>query len=70
MSIRSRVAQYGLMFVFSYGIKQVRELIRRCQEDYNYDMPTMIRDARSGKIKVTSSLPARLTYQLMKLKIR
>jgi len=70
MTIRGRVTQYGLRFIFSYGIKQTIELIRRCREDYDYDVPAMIRDARSGKIKVVSSLPARLGYRLIKLKAR
>jgi hypothetical protein len=66
MAIRGRVAQYGLKFFFSYAIKQIRELIRRCREDYDYDVPAMIRDARSGKTKFASSVPARLAYQLIK----
>jgi len=70
MSIRGKVTQYGLKLFFSYGIKQATELVRRCREDYGYDVPAMIRDARSGKIKVTSSLPARLAYRLVKLKAK
>jgi radical SAM superfamily enzyme YgiQ (UPF0313 family) len=66
IAIRGRVAQYGLKFFFSYAIKQMRELIRRCREDYDCDLPAMIRDARNGKIKVASSVPARLAYQLIK----
>jgi radical SAM superfamily enzyme YgiQ (UPF0313 family) len=66
MSIRGKVTQYGLKFIFSYGIKRVRELISRCREDYDYDLPAMIRDVRSGKIKFTSSIPAHLVYQLIK----
>jgi len=66
MAIRGKVVQYGLKFFFSYGIKQIRELIRRCREDYDYNVPAMIRDARSGKIKVASSVPAHLAYQLIK----
>jgi len=46
------------------------ELVRRCREDYGYDVPAMIRDARSGKINVAPSLPARLAYKLFKLKAR
>jgi len=70
MSIRGKVTQYGLKLFFSYGIKQAMELVRRCREDYGYDMSAMMRDARSGKIKVTSSLPARLAYRLVKLKAK
>jgi len=70
MAIKGKATQYGLKFIFSYGIKEVRELIRRCREDYDCDVPAMIRDIRSGKIKVASSLPARLAYQLIKSKVR
>jgi len=70
LAIRSRITQYGLRFIFSYGIGQATELIRRCREDYDYDMPTMIRDIRSGKIKVAPPLPARLGYRLLKLRVR
>ncbi|MGQ9460314.1 MAG: B12-binding domain-containing radical SAM protein [Candidatus Bathyarchaeaceae archaeon] len=66
MAIRGRVVKYGLKFFFSYGIKRVRELIRICREDYDYNVPAMMRDARSGKIKVALSPPALLAYQLIK----
>ncbi|MDH5662901.1 MAG: B12-binding domain-containing radical SAM protein [Candidatus Bathyarchaeota archaeon] len=70
IAIRGKVTQYGLKLFFSYGIKQTMELVRRCREDYGYDVPAMIRDARSGKINVAPSLPARLAYKLVKLKAR
>ena len=70
IAIKGKVTQYGLRLLFSYGIKQTMELVRRCGEDYGHDMPSMIRDARSGKIKVAPSLPVRLAYKLVKLKVR
>jgi hypothetical protein len=70
IAIRGKVTQYGLKLFFSYGIKQAMELVRRCREDYGYDVPAMIRDARSGKINVAPSLPARLVYKLVNLKAR
>jgi hypothetical protein len=33
-------------------------------------LPSMIREIRSGKMEVTSSIPARLAYRLVKLKAR
>jgi radical SAM superfamily enzyme YgiQ (UPF0313 family) len=66
MSIKGKVAQYGLRFIFSYGIKQVKEMVRTCREEYDYDLPAMVRDVRSGNIKFTTSVPARLVYQLLK----
>jgi len=68
MTIRGKVTQYGLKLFFSYGIKQATELVHKCRKDYSCDLPSMIRDIRSGKIEVTSSIPARLAYRLVKLK--
>ncbi|HYB92924.1 MAG TPA: radical SAM protein, partial [archaeon] len=62
---RDRLKGYGINLVFSYGIKQCKELIRRCQNDYNYDLPAMIRDAREGKINV-APLPLRLIKKFTK----
>jgi radical SAM superfamily enzyme YgiQ (UPF0313 family) len=70
IAIRGKVTQYGLKLFFLYGIKQAMELVHRCREDYGYDVPAMIRDARSGKIKVAPPLPARLAYRLVKLKAK
>jgi radical SAM superfamily enzyme YgiQ (UPF0313 family) len=55
---------YGLRMVFSYGIKQGKKLIGTCREDYDYNLPAMIKDAREGKINV-APLPFRLLYRLM-----
>lgn len=55
---------YALRFVFSYGMRQARNLIRRCERDYNYDMKTMIDDVRRGKISVASK-PVQLVYKLI-----
>ena len=55
---------YGLRLVFSYAIKQGKKLIRKCQNDYEYDLPAMIRDARKGKINV-APLSIRFIYKLI-----
>jgi len=60
---KGRLEGYGQRLVFSYGIKQSKELIRKCQNNYQYDLPAMVRDAREGKIKV-APLPIRLIYKL------
>jgi radical SAM superfamily enzyme YgiQ (UPF0313 family) len=59
---------YGLRLVFSYGIKQGKKLIRKCQNDYEYDLPAMIRDARNGKISV-APLPIRFIHRLLRSKV-
>ncbi len=58
---------YGVKMVFSYGVKQGKKLIRKCQEEYDNDLPAMIKDAREGKTNV-APLPARLLYKLIKPK--
>ena len=58
---------YGLRLVFSYAIKQGKKLIRKCQNDYESDLPAMIKDARNGKISV-APLPIRFIYRLLKSK--
>jgi len=55
---------YGLRLVFSYGFRQAKEMIRKCQNDYQYDLPAMIRDAREGEINV-APLPIRLIYKVI-----
>jgi len=56
---------YALRLVFSYGIKQGKKLIRKCQNDYECDLQAMIKDARQGKINV-APLPIRFIYRAIK----
>lgn len=58
---------YGLKLVFSYAIKQGKKLIRKCQNNYDYDLPAMIKAAREGKINV-APLPIRFLYKLLQPK--
>ena len=60
---------YGLRLVFSSGIKQGKKLICKCQNDYEYDLPAMIRDAREGKINA-APLPISFIYNLIQLNVR
>ena len=66
ISIRSRVARYGLKILFSHGLKQLESIITRCRDEYDYDLPAMIRDVKSGRTKA-ASLRTRLAYKLLKL---
>jgi hypothetical protein len=54
---------YAIKLVFTYGLKQARSLLKTCREEYDYDMPAMIRDAREGKFPV--ALPIRLISKVM-----
>ncbi len=58
---------YGLRLIFKYGVGESNKLIKRCKEEYDYDLPAMIKDAKSGKISV-APLPARLLYKVIKTK--
>jgi radical SAM superfamily enzyme YgiQ (UPF0313 family) len=58
---------YGLRLVFSYAIKQGKKLIHTCQEEYECDLPAMIKDVREGKISV-APLPIRFIYRLLNVK--
>jgi radical SAM superfamily enzyme YgiQ (UPF0313 family) len=60
---------WGLRLVFSHGIKEAKRLIHKCQNDYEYDLRAMIRDAREGKINV-APLPIRFIYKLIQPKVR
>ena len=46
--------------VISYGVKQVLKLMDICEKDYNYDLRAMIRDFRSGSLKIKRPLPVRI----------
>jgi radical SAM superfamily enzyme YgiQ (UPF0313 family) len=59
---------YGLRVVFSYAIKQGKKLIKKCRNEYEYDLPAMIKDARNGKINV-APLPIRFIYRLLQSKV-
>ena len=67
MSIKRGSTRYGLKLVFSYGIRQGKKLIRKCRDEYDYDLHSMVKDARSGKTNVVP-LPIRFIYQLSKPK--
>lgn len=61
---KSGVRGHGLRFLFSYASKEARKLIRRCKEEYNYDLATMIKDDRNGEITVGPA-PIRLIYKYL-----
>jgi radical SAM superfamily enzyme YgiQ (UPF0313 family) len=58
------VQGYGLRFLLSYASRDTRKLIRRCKEEYNYDMAAMIRDDRNGEITVGPA-PMRFIYKYL-----
>jgi len=59
---------YAARLVFSYAIKQGKQLIRKCQNDYEYDLHAMIKDAQEGKINV-APLPIRFIHRLLQSKV-
>ncbi|MEJ2242755.1 MAG: radical SAM protein [Candidatus Bathyarchaeota archaeon] len=61
----SGVKGYALRFLFSYGIKHARNLIKTCKEEYNYDLATMLKDERKGLITVGPA-PIRFIYKYLR----
>jgi len=53
---KGRGKGYGIRLVLSYGIKQAKQLIRKCRNDYECNLPAMIRDAREGKTNFAPGL--------------
>jgi hypothetical protein len=56
---------YALKFLFSYGCKQAKQIIRRCKKEYNYDVAAMIKDQKTGKATV-GPLPIRFIYKFLR----
>lgn len=58
-SIKNRIIRRGLNLIVSYGLKKGKELIKRCKEEYDYDIKAMIKDFRKGTVEVDqiSALP-------------
>lgn len=66
ISFRRPIFRHGLRFVFSYGIRQCKRLIRLCRDEYDNDLSAMIRDFRTGIMKA-EPLPIRLMRPLLQL---
>jgi radical SAM superfamily enzyme YgiQ (UPF0313 family) len=56
---------YGLKFLFSYASKQAKKLIQQCKKYYDCDLAAMIRDERSGKIRLGPA-PIRFIYRFLR----
>ncbi len=56
---------YGIRLILAYGIKQAGKLLKKCENDYDYNIQAFIKDAREGKIKGTP-IPLRLIYKVLK----
>jgi radical SAM superfamily enzyme YgiQ (UPF0313 family) len=54
---------YAIKLVLSYGLKQAESLVKTCREEYDCNIPAMIKDARGGKYPV--SLAIRLITRIM-----
>jgi radical SAM superfamily enzyme YgiQ (UPF0313 family) len=59
------VEGYALKFLFSYACKEANQIIRRCKEEYNYDIPALIRDQRDKKATF-GPLPIRFIYRFLR----
>jgi len=56
VNIRNTVIKHGLQFIFLHNIKRVRRLLELCRDEYEYNLPAMVSDARNGRIR-SPSLP-------------
>lgn len=50
MTNTNSISTYGAKRLFAYGAKKSRELLRKCEDDYNYDIQSMLLDAKKGEI--------------------
>jgi len=66
MSIKSRIARRGIKAIVFYGIRQVSRYMDICEKEYEYDLKTMIRDFRSGQLKIEIPLPIRIFKPFLK----
>lgn len=63
------VSMGGLRIIASYAINYTRKLVRKCREEYNYDLPGMINDIKNGNIRV-APLPVPLLSPFQKFRRR
>ncbi len=54
-SIKKRIIRRGINLIVSYGLKKASELIKRCSEEYDYDIKEMINDFRKDTVEVETS---------------
>ncbi len=62
--VNNPVRAFGLKRVFAYGVGKGKQLIRQCENDYQCNMPAMIRDARSGQLK-WAPFPVQTIYEFV-----
>ncbi|KUO42757.1 MAG: hypothetical protein APU95_01720 [Hadesarchaea archaeon YNP_N21] len=58
-SVKNRFVRAGVKLVFSYAIREGRELILKCRREYDGDMRAMIEDARRGELTI-GKVPGRI----------
>jgi radical SAM superfamily enzyme YgiQ (UPF0313 family) len=63
--LKSGIKGHSLRFLFSYGINQAKKLMQQCKEEYDSDLAAMIKDERSGKLKVGPA-PIRFIYRYLR----
>lgn len=61
MTNMNPLGTFGTKKIFRYALKKSEELIRMCEEDYNYNLQAMLQDARNGEITMLPQ-PLQLIY--------
>ena len=62
--IRSYLAQH----IFKFSNRKGRKLLKICENEYNYDIPSMMEDAREGEFDILPQLCKRFTTFLYEVK--
>lgn len=52
MARDNRVKSFLAKQVFAFSSRKARDLVKMCENEYDYNMPAMIKDARNGNIKL------------------
>ena len=55
-SIKSVSTRFGLKLIMSYAIREGEKLIQQCRRDYDYDIQSMIKDIKEGRLKIGSPI--------------
>jgi len=65
--VNSPVKLFALRRFFAYAISKSKDFIRLCENEYDYDLPAMIRIARAGKVQWLP-FPFQFIYDYLRLR--
>jgi radical SAM superfamily enzyme YgiQ (UPF0313 family) len=59
------IKSFWLRRIFGYGVGKSKELLHKCEKEYNYNLPAMVKDAREGRLK-WAPFPIQQIYELVR----